>query len=246
MTHAVSAAYAAATTPRPARATTAAATAPRPANHTAGTAHRTVGVFALQGDVREHVHVLQTLGARTRLVRRAADLDGLDGIVLPGGESSVMDRLAGIMDLKAPLAQALREGLPAYGTCAGLIMLAARIENPAPGQGSLGVLDVTVRRNAFGAQVDSCEEDLSVPAVSADPVHAVFIRAPAVLEVGEGVDVLASVPCDRLSGPAPAGRDGTVPDDLPVAVRQGSLLATSFHPEVTGDWSFHREFLAGL
>lgn len=198
---------------------------------------KTVGVFALQGDVREHVHVLEALGARTRPVRRPADLAGLDGIVLPGGESSVMDRLARIMGLRDPLADAIRDGLPAYGTCAGMILLAAGIENPAPDQGSLGVLEVTVRRNAFGSQVDSFEADLRVPAVSADPVHAVFIRAPAVVRVGEGVEVLASVP----------RRDDGAPDaDLPVAVRAGHVTATSFHPEVTGDWSFHRAFLAGL
>ncbi|RUQ18880.1 pyridoxal 5'-phosphate synthase glutaminase subunit PdxT, partial [Micrococcus sp. HSID17245] len=120
-------------------------------------------MFALQGDVREHAHVLESLGARTRPVRRTADLEGLDGIVLPGGESSVMDRLARIMGLKDPLIAALRDGLPAYGTCAGLIMLAREIRNPAPDQGGLGVLDVAVRRNAFGAQVDSFEEDLDVP-----------------------------------------------------------------------------------
>ncbi|MEV4488118.1 pyridoxal 5'-phosphate synthase glutaminase subunit PdxT [Micrococcus luteus] len=204
-----------------------------------------VGVFALQGDVREHVRVLEGLGARTRPVRRAADLTGLDGIVLPGGESSVMDRLAGLMGLKEPLADAIGAGLPAYGTCAGLIMLAREIRNPAPDQGGLGVLDVAVRRNAFGAQVDSFEEDLDVPAVAAEPVHAVFIRAPAVLQAGEGVEVLASVPTSRLSVPAAdPGLDGDA--RLPVAVRQGHLLATAFHPEVTGDWSFHRAFLAGL
>ena len=220
-------------------------TTTRPHGGQGSSSGKLVGVFALQGDVREHVHVLDALGARTRLVRRPADLEGLDGIVLPGGESSVMDRLARIMGLKEPLTAVLRDGLPAYGTCAGLIMLADGIQNPAPGQGSLGVLDVTVRRNAFGAQVDSFEEDLAVPAVSADPVHAVFIRAPAVLAAGADVEVLASVPASRLSvDPAGLGLD----DDarLPVAVRQGRLLATSFHPEVTGDWSFHREFLAGL
>ena len=206
---------------------------------------KTVGVFALQGDVREHAHVLGSLGARTRPVRRPADLEGLDGIVLPGGESSVMDRLARIMGLKDPLIAALRDGLPAYGTCAGLIMLAREIRNPAPDQGGLGVLDVAVRRNAFGAQVDSFEEDLDIPAVAAEPVHAVFIRAPAVLQAGEGVEVLASVPTSRLSVPAAdPGLDGDA--RLPVAVRQGHLLATAFHPEVTGDWSFHRAFLAGL
>ena len=201
----------------------------------------TVGVFALQGDVREHVHVLEALGARTRPVRRPVDLEGLDGLVFPGGESSVMDRLSRLLGLAEPLAEAIRGGLPTYGTCAGLIMLAARIENPAPGQRSLGVLDVTVGRNAFGTQVDSFEEDLSVPAVSADPVHAVFIRAPAVLEAGAGVEVLADVDASRVaSGELPAGTR------LPVAVRAGNVLATSFHPEVTGDWSFHREFLRGL
>lgn len=206
---------------------------------------KTVGVFALQGDVREHVHVLESLGAHTRPVRRPADLEGLDGIVLPGGESSVMDRLARIMGLRDPLVAALRDGLPAYGTCAGLIMLAREIRNPAPDQGGLGVLDVAVRRNAFGAQVDSFEEDLDVPAVAAEPVHAVFIRAPAVLQAGEGVEVLASVPASHLSVPAAdPGLDGDA--RLPVAVRQGHLLATAFHPEVTGDWSFHRAFLAGL
>nr|WP_205812324.1 pyridoxal 5'-phosphate synthase glutaminase subunit PdxT [Micrococcus luteus] len=204
-----------------------------------------VGVFALQGDVREHVRVLEGLGARTRPVRRPADLEGLDGIVLPGGESSVMDRLARIMGLKDPLIAALRDGLPAYGTCAGLIMLAREIRNPAPDQGGLGVLDVAVRRNAFGAQVDSFEEDLDIPAVAAEPVHAVFIRAPAVVQAGEGVEVLASVPASRLSVPAAdPGLDGDA--RLPVAVRQGHLLATAFHPEVTGDRSFHRAFLAGL
>lgn len=206
---------------------------------------KTVGVFALQGDVREHVHVLEALGARTRPVRRPADLEGLDGIVLPGGESSVMDRLAGLMGLKEPLADAIGAGLPAYGTCAGIILLAREIQNPAPGQGSLGVLDVTVRRNAFGAQVDSFEADLEVPAVSAEPVHAVFIRAPAVLRAGGEVEVLASVPASRLSAAPPElGLDDAA--QVPVAVRQGRVLATSFHPEVTGDHSFHREFLRGL
>lgn len=204
-----------------------------------------MGVFALQGDVREHAHVLEALGARTRPVRRAADLAGLDGIVIPGGESSVMDRLARIMGLKDPLADAIRGGLPVYGTCAGMILLSCEIQNPAPDQGSLGVLDVTVRRNAFGAQVDSFEADLDVPAVTVDPVHAVFIRAPAVLEAGDGVEVLASVPASRLSAaPADLGLDGDAA--VPVAVRQGAVLATSFHPEVTGDWSFHREFLRSL
>ena len=157
----------------------------------------TIGVLALQGDVREHLAVLTALGADARRVRRPEELAAVEGLVLPGGESSVMDRLARIMGLKDPLIAALRDGLPAYGTCAGLIMLAREIRNPAPDQGGLGVLDVAVRRNAFGAQVDSFEEDLDIPAVAAEPVHAVFIRAPAVVQAGEGVEVLASVPASR-------------------------------------------------
>jgi pyridoxal 5'-phosphate synthase pdxT subunit len=199
-----------------------------------------VGVFALQGDVREHVRVLTALGARTSLVRAAGDLAGLDGLVIPGGESSVMDKLSRLLGLAPAVRAAIQDGLPVYGTCAGMIMLADRIANPITGQQSLGGLDITVQRNAFGSQVDSFETRLAVPEVSADPVDAVFIRAPAVLQSGPDVDVLASVPSERLE----AGVDcGLVPGSVPVAVRQGNLLATSFHPEVTGDWSFHRYFL---
>ncbi|MDI3330233.1 MAG: pyridoxal 5'-phosphate synthase glutaminase subunit PdxT [Micrococcus sp.] len=199
-----------------------------------------IGVFALQGDVREHLRVLAALGARTSAVRAAPDLAGLDGLVIPGGESSVMDKLSRLLGLAPAVRAAIDDGLPVYGTCAGMIMLADRIANPITGQQSLGGLDITVQRNAFGSQVDSFETRLAVPAVSADPVHAVFIRAPAVLQSGPGVEVLASVPAERLE----SGHDcGLATGFVPVAVRQGNLLATSFHPEVTGDWSFHRYFL---
>ena len=200
-----------------------------------------IGVFALQGDVAEHARVLAALGARVVPVRAAADLGGLDGLVIPGGESSVMDKLSRLLGVAPAVREAIASGLPVYGTCAGMIMLADSIANPIGGQQSFGGLDVTVQRNAFGSQVDSFETALEVPGVSGEPVHAVFIRAPAVLRSGGEVQVLASVPASRLESGRPA-KAGPVP----VAVRQGNLLATSFHPEVTGDWSFHRYFLERL
>lgn len=186
-----------------------------------------VGVLALQGDVREHELVLRALGAEVVRVRRAAELDGLDALVLPGGESSVQDRLARSFELQGPLRSAIAGGLPTYGTCAGMILLADRVDDAIAGQQTLGGLDVTVRRNAFGRQSDSFDVDLEVPDLGATPVAARFIRAPEVVEVGEGVEVLA-----RLD-------DGRI-----VAVEQGSLLATSFHPEVSGEDRFHRRLLA--
>lgn len=189
-----------------------------------------IGVLAIQGDVREHVRSLESLGVATRLVRRPEELDGLDGIVLPGGESTTMDKLLRAFELRDPLRERLREGLPAYGSCAGMILLADRVLDATEDQETLGGMDVTVRRNAFGRQVDSFEEDLAMPAITGDPVRAVFIRAPWVESVGPDVDVLGTV----ASGPA-AGRV--------VAIRQGSLLATSFHPEVTGDHRVHEYFL---
>lgn len=188
-----------------------------------------VGVFALQGDVREHLRVLTSLGARAIGVRRLAELEECDGLVIPGGESTTMFKLARTFDLFEPIRQAIKEGLPVFGTCAGMIMLADRIEDGTPDQETLGGLDITVRRNAFGRQVDSFEGDLDFAGVDS-PVHAVFIRAPWVEEVGAGVDVLA-----RVGGGPAAGRI--------VAVRQGSLMATSFHPEVDGDDRVHRLFL---
>lgn len=190
-----------------------------------------VGVLALQGDVREHLRVLRGLGARTATVRRAEDLAAVDALVVPGGESTTMWRLAVAFDLLEPLRAAVRGGLPAFGSCAGMILLADTIEGGAPGQETVGGLDVVVRRNAFGRQVDSFEADLDFPALGAGPpLHAVFIRAPWVEKVGTGVEVLATV----AGGPA-AGRV--------VAVRQGPLLATSFHPELTGDTRVHALFL---
>lgn len=189
----------------------------------------TIGVLALQGDVREHLAVLDELGARAVSVRRETELAACDGLVVPGGESTTMGRLARIFDLLEPLRDGVRSGLPALGTCAGMIMLADRIEDGAAGQETIGGLDVTVRRNAFGRQVDSFEEDIHVTGL-ADPVHAVFIRAPWVESVGSGVEVLARVE----SGPA-TGRI--------VAVRQGHLMATSFHPEVGGDARVHGLFV---
>ena len=189
----------------------------------------TIGVFALQGDVREHLRMLTDLGVRAISVRRPAELDACDGLVIPGGESTTMAKLARTFDLFEPLRQRIKDGLPTFGTCAGMIMLADRIEDGAPDQETLGGLDVTVRRNAFGRQVDSFEGDLEVEGVEG-PVHAVFIRAPWVEESGPGVDVLARVE----DGPA-MGRI--------VAVRQGPLMATSFHPEWGGDPRIHQVFV---
>ena len=188
-----------------------------------------IGVLAVQGDVREHVRVLEGLGARVRAVRRPSELDGIRGLVIPGGESTTMDKLVRALELFEPLRALLADGLPAYGSCAGMIMLADRIADRRADQQTLGGLDITVRRNAFGRQVDSFEEDIDVLGLGA-PVHAVFIRAPWVEEIGADVEVLARV----ARGPA-AGRI--------VAVRQGPLLATSFHPEVTGDTRVHELFV---
>ena len=189
-----------------------------------------VGVLALQGDVREHVFALSAAGARPVPVRRPKELIGLDGIVVPGGESTTIGKLAAAFDLLQPLRDAIGEGLPSYGSCAGMILLADRIVDGAPGQHTLGGIDMTVRRNAFGRQVDSFEEDLQVTMLGDEPVHAMFIRAPWVESIGAGVEVLASIE----AGPA-AGRI--------VAVRQGQLLATSFHPELTGDIRVHKMFV---
>jgi len=188
-----------------------------------------IGVFALQGDVREHREMLERAGARTMAVRRPSELAEVDGIVLPGGESTTMYKLARTFELFEPLREAVRSGLPAYGTCAGMILLADHLENAASGQETVGGLDIVVRRNAFGRQVDSFEADLDVSGLEA-PFHALFIRAPWVEKVGQGVEVVARV----ASGEA-LGRI--------VAVRQANLLATSFHPEITGDHRMHALFV---
>jgi len=189
-----------------------------------------IGVLALQGDVREHLAALEESGAEAVPVRRESELAEVDGLVIPGGESTTIEKLLRAFDLFEPVRERLRAGLPAYGSCAGMILLADRLEGAPPGQTTLGGLDITVRRNAFGRQVDSFETDLDVAGIDGEPVHAVFIRAPWVEDVGSGAQVLAAV-----GEGAAAGRI--------VAVRQGGLLATSFHPEVTGDHRVHRLFV---
>lgn len=193
------------------------------------TAEPLVGVLALQGDVREHRAMLEEAGARTIAVRRPAEVEQVDALVMPGGESTTMYKLARTFDMFEPLRDRLREGMPAFGTCAGMILLADRIEGGTLGQETIGGLDVVVRRNAFGRQVDSFEADLDVADLD-KPFHAMFIRAPWVEKVGSDVSVVARV----ASGPE-VGRI--------VAVRQGHLLATSFHPEITGDRRFHEVFV---
>jgi 5'-phosphate synthase pdxT subunit len=189
-----------------------------------------VGVLALQGDVREHVAALEASGARAVPVRRERELAAVDGIVVPGGESTTMAKLLAVFDLLEPLRSRIRGGLPAYGSCAGMILLADEVLDGVAGQRTIGGLDVVVRRNAFGRQVDSFETDLHFAAIDGEPVHAVFIRAPWVEKAGARVEALATV----SGGPA----DGKV-----VAVRQEHLLATSFHPELTGDARVHGLFL---
>jgi 5'-phosphate synthase pdxT subunit len=185
-----------------------------------------VGVLALQGDFREHIAILRSLGADAVPVKRAEELDRVAGLVIPGGESSVMDKLSRLFGLAEPLKAAVRSGMPVYGTCAGLIMLADTLLDSITGQQTLGGFDLTVRRNAFGSQLDSFETDLDIPVLGDPPVHAVFIRAPVVETVGERATTLASLD------------DGRV-----VAVEQDNLLGTSFHPEMTGDTRFHEYFL---
>lgn len=190
-----------------------------------------VGVLALQGDVREHLRALKACGADVRPVRRPADLDGLDGIVLPGGESTTIDKLSRIFGLRDPLIKALQGGLPAYGSCAGMILLAKKVLDGTKDQQTFGTLDITVRRNAFGRQVESFETDVDLDGIGGGPVHAVFIRAPWVESIDDGVEILAAV--------VPPGLD----ESKIIAVRHESVLATSFHPEVTDDLRIHRYFV---
>ncbi|HEX3539050.1 MAG TPA: pyridoxal 5'-phosphate synthase glutaminase subunit PdxT [Acidimicrobiales bacterium] len=187
-----------------------------------------VGVLALQGDVQQHVAALAELGAHPVEIRHAEDVAGVDGIILPGGESTTMGLLLDSAGLRAPLGEALANGLPAFGTCAGMILLASRVLDGRPGQPTFGVIDLAVRRNGFGRQVDSFETDLTIAGIGPGSLHAVFIRAPVVERAGEAVEVLARV------------------DDRPVACRQGPVLATSFHPELSGDLRLHDLFLKGL
>ncbi|WP_236705554.1 pyridoxal 5'-phosphate synthase glutaminase subunit PdxT, partial [Frankia sp. ACN1ag] len=184
-----------------------------------------IGILALQGDVREHARALSAVGARPVEVRRAAELAAVDGLVLPGGESTTIGRLLRVFELLEPLRAAVVAGLPVFGSCAGMILLARDVVDGRPDQPLIGGLDMVVRRNAFGRQVDSFEVDLDVDGVEGPPVHAVFIRAPWVEKAGDTVEVLARVA------------------EAPVAVRQGPLLATAFHPELTGDSRMHRLFV---
>ncbi|GAA4727648.1 pyridoxal 5'-phosphate synthase glutaminase subunit PdxT [Isoptericola chiayiensis] len=197
----------------------------------------TIGVLALQGDVREHVAALESAGAHAVPVRRRSELESVDGLVLPGGESTTIDKLLRVFELREPLRAAIADGLPVYGSCAGMILLADRITGGIDGQQTLGGLDVTVRRNAFGRQVDSFEADLAVEGLEA-PLRSVFIRAPWVDDVGPGVEVLARIPERATDGTGLGEAAGKI-----VAVRSGRLLATAFHPEVTGDTRVHALFV---
>lgn len=188
--------------------------------------HLRIGVLAFQGDVREHIQVLEELGAQVSKVRRPEELAAVDALVIPGGESSVMDKLVRLFGMQQPLRDAIAAGLPVFGTCAGLIMMADHIVDAIAEQESLGGLHVDVRRNAFGTQIDSFEVNLEMPGVTSEPVPATFIRAPIVERVGEGVRVISSLPDGRI-----------------VAVEQGNLLGISFHPEVNGDTRVHEYFL---
>ncbi|MCH5145367.1 MULTISPECIES: pyridoxal 5'-phosphate synthase glutaminase subunit PdxT [Desulfovibrio] len=183
-----------------------------------------VGVLALQGAFREHVAAVASLGATAREVRQLKDIEGIDALIIPGGESTTIGKLLNEWNMLEPLRQRILDGMPVYGSCAGLILLCRDIENSD--QPRLGVLDATVRRNAFGRQVDSFETNLSIPEIGADPLPAVFIRAPVITGVGAGVKVLAEV------------------DGQAVAVRQNNILATSFHPELTPDTRMHSYFLS--
>ena len=186
-----------------------------------------VGVLALQGDVVEHVRALRESGAQPVTVRRPDELDRVDGLIIPGGESTTIWKLIDIFGLADQLRKRIADGMPVFGSCAGMIMLADRLPDPASGQETLGGIDMTVRRNAFGRQVDSFERDLDIAGIDGPPFPAVFIRAPWVEEVGPGVEILATDPgASRI-----------------VAVRQGRALATSFHPELTADWRIHEMFV---
>jgi 5'-phosphate synthase pdxT subunit len=183
-----------------------------------------VGVLCLQGDFREHLQTFEKLGLPTVRVRKPLELKGISGLVIPGGESTVIDKLSQTFQLREPIIEMIRSGLPIFGTCAGLILLADRLLDGTRSQKTFGGLDVLVQRNAFGSQLDSFEEDVNFEGI-AKPVHAAFIRAPIVSEVGEDVEVVASL------------KDGRI-----VGVRQGNILGISFHPEVTGETAIHDYF----
>lgn len=192
----------------------------------AGSSSLTIGILALQGDVAEHEVLLRGLGVNTVQVRRTDQLQGLDGLVLPGGESSVMDKLLRLFDMTKPLQAMLRGGMPVLGTCAGLILLADEIEGAITGQETLGGFDVCVKRNAFGSQVESREESVAVRGIDGPPLDVAFIRAPIVTRVGEGVDVIATLDSGEIVG-----------------VENSTMMGVSFHPEVSGDDRLHSRFL---
>lgn len=192
-----------------------------------------IGVLALQGDFREHMRAVERAGAEARAVRLSKDLDGLDGLIIPGGESTTIGKLMVAYELVEPVRRLLQDGLPTWGTCAGLILLSRETDNALLGQPLLATMDIRTSRNAFGTQRESFETDITVPALGDEPYHAVFIRAPIVESVGADVEVLARLPIEER---------GQLPGNI-VAVRQGCLLGTAFHPEVTDDPRFHQYFL---
>ena len=183
-----------------------------------------IGVLAIQGDFIEHITILTKLGVNSQQVRLPEQLEDLDGLIIPGGESTTLSRLMSMYHLREPVAQMAQQHKTVWGTCAGMIMMAHEIteEDPIP----LQLMDIGVQRNAFGRQVDSFEQDLEITRLNTPPFHAIFIRAPVIIRVGDRVQVLAELP-----------------DGRPVAVQQGNLLATSFHPELTNDTRFHLYFL---
>ncbi len=183
-----------------------------------------IGVLAIQGDFAEHIAVLAELGVDAREIRLPDQLESLDGLIIPGGESTTLSRLMSIYNLREPIQRMASEGRAVWGTCAGMIMLAKEIteQDPVP----LGIMDIGVQRNAFGRQVDSFEQSLNISSLDCGPFHGIFIRAPVIIRVGEEVTVIASLE-----------------DGRPVAVRQGNILATAFHPELTRDSRFHRYFI---
>lgn len=189
-----------------------------------------IGVLALQGDFREHIHALELCGATVRTIRRPSELEGLHGLLIPGGESTTIDRLSRIFGLQEPLRARIAAGLPVYGSCAGMIMLAERIEDGMHDQQTLGGLDMVVRRNAFGRQVDSFEAPVAIEGIDGPDFRAVFIRAPWVESVGTSVEVIGTVSAGEATGRI-------------VAVRSGNLIATSFHPELTDDHRLHGLFV---
>ena len=189
-----------------------------------------VGVLALQGDFREHINALNHCGVQSQEVLRISELESVDALIIPGGESTTIVSLSKTFGLFEPIKNRIAQGMPTYGSCAGMIMLADHIVAAKEGQETFGGIDMTVRRNAFGRQVDSFESDVLAPEISKNPIRAIFIRAPWVEKIGNKVKVLASI-------------EGTDNSSHAVAVRQGHLLATAFHPEITDDYSVHRYFL---